>query len=373
MGNDSAKVRRIPIISDLQDRVKEFKALPRKEQMRRLGDFFINNALLITIIVFVIIVACLKGRRFLINAPIDVIKRTAGTLAMALGVAGIICITGTDLSAGRILGFCACVCASLLIIPEKNKMFPNLDMMNTPLMEKAWPFIVLLLAMIIGALIGVFNGFFVAKFSLHPFIVTLATTLVLHGVVLEYLGIGEQGGLSISSGLSENYTKIITTQIRLLNMQIPLFVFYAVGLTFFMWVVWNKTTLGKNMYAIGSNPEAAKVSGVNVMGTTIALFALAGMMYGIGAFIDAARIGSASSMTGDGNELNAIAACVIGGVSFTGGVGKISGVVMGVIMIQLIDVGLLWLSVPATWTKIITGAIILFAVVLDMRKYLVKR
>ena len=140
-----------------------------------------------------------------------------------------------------------------------------------------------------------------------------------------------------------------------------------------MWVIWNKTKFGKNMFAVGSNEEAANVSGVNVFLTIVSVFILAGMMYGITGFIEGARIASSSASTGINYESDAIAACVIGGVSFVGGTGKISGVVIGVFLLQIIFVGLNFLSVSANMLYIIKGAIILAACAVDMRKYLARK
>ena len=143
-----------------------------------------------------------------------------------------------------------------------------------------------------------------------------------------------------------------------------------------MWFIWNKTTFGKNMFAVGSNPEAANVSGVNVMKTTIMVHTLARMMYGITGFIESARIGSNTANTantGLNYECDAIAACVIGGVSFVGGTGKISGVVMGVFLLRIIFVALNFLSINANLQYIIKGLIILVACAIDMRKYLVRK
>ena len=148
---------------------------------------------------------------------------------------------------------------------------------------------------------------------------------------------------------------------------------FAIVLTAVMWFVWNKTTFGKNMFALGSNEEAARVSGVNVFGVTVGVFALAGAMYGFTGFIEGARIGSNTANTGLNYELDAIAACVIGGVSFVGGIGKIRGIVIGVVMLRLIFVGLTMVGVQQDLQYLIKGAIILFACALDMRKYLVKK
>ena len=137
-----------------------------------------------------------------------------------------------------------------------------------------------------------------------------------------------------------------------------------------MWFIWNKTTFGKNMFALGANEEAARVSGVNVIMTTIMVFALAGAMYSITGFIEGARVASNTANTGFNYELDAIAACVIGGVSF---VGKIRGIVIGVLLLRLIFIGLNMIGINQDLQYLIKGGIILFACALDMRKYLVKK
>jgi methyl-galactoside transport system permease protein len=127
------------------------------------------------------------------------------------------------------------------------------------------------------------------------------------------------------------------------------------------------------MFATGSNEEAANVSGVNVFKTVMLVFMIAGMLYAITGFIEGARIGSIASYTGLNYESDAIAACVIGGVSFVGGTGKIGGIVVGVLLLQIIFVGLNFLSVDQNMLYIIKGAIILFACAADMKKYLAKK
>ena len=140
-----------------------------------------------------------------------------------------------------------------------------------------------------------------------------------------------------------------------------------------MWVVWNKTTFGKNMFAVGSNEEAARVSGVNVMATIIGVFMLAGALYGYTGFVEAARLGSSTATLGLNYEADAISAAVIGGVSFVGGTGKISGVILGVFMMQLIISGMTFLGISGNITYIIKGAVILIACILDMRKYMTRK
>ena len=216
-----------------------------------------------------------------------------------------------------------------------------------------------------------FNGFFVAKFNLHPFIVTLSTQLITYGIILWFFEFNKGAPIS---GLDDIYRDFLgTTMFKMGNTPIPLYALYAVFLTALMWFIWNKTTFGKNMFAVGSNAEAAKVSGVNVFLTTMLVHTLAGAMYGYSGFVEGFRSGSIAAGTGANYECDAIAACVIGGVSFVGGTGKISGIVLGVFVLRIIFIALTMLGVSSSSLYIIKGAIILCACALDMRKYLVKK
>lgn len=346
--------------------VQRYKGMDASERKRYWKEFFINNSLYIFLIAAVAVIGFISPNFLSGPSIVNIISLSAANLPIALGIAGAIILTGTDLSAGRIVGLVACVSASLLqAATYPNKMFPGLD--TLPL------FAVFLIALAIGALIGLINGFCTAKFNLHPFIVTLSTQLIVYGVLLMYLMAGNNNGQSIS-GLDSSYTNFITGSfLSLGSTPIPNYVWYAIGITVIIWFIWNKTAFGKNMFAVGSNPEAANVSGVNVKRVIILVFMLAGMMYGITGFIEAARIGSNSAATGLNYELDAIAASVIGGVSFVGGIGKIRGVILGVVLLRLIFVGLTFLSIDANMQYIIKGLIILVACAIDMRKYLVRK
>ena len=333
---------------------------------KRICNLLLNNALFILMGIAIIYIA-FANENFLKPASIiNIISQTAAYLPAALGIAGCIVLSGTDLSAGRVIGLTACVSASLLqSVTGGNKMWEGIG--TLPI----W--LVIPIAMIIGACIGGFNGFFVSKFKLHPFIVTLATQLMLYSVLLLYVQMGNNKGMAISN-LDKSYTTFVKgSHLSISGIPIPNYVFFAIILTCIMWFIWNKTVLGKNMFALGANEEAARVSGVNVLMTTIFVFALAGAMYGFTGFIEGARIGSNTANTGFNAELDAIAACVIGGVSFVGGIGKIRGVVIGVLMLRLIFIGLTMMSVDPNLQYLIKGGIILFACALDMRKYLVKK
>ena len=346
--------------------IKKLKAMDRSERIAFIKEFLIDNSLYIFLVIAIIAIEIISPNFLSLPSIVNIISLFAANLPIALGIAGAIILTGTDLSAGRIVGLVACVSASLLqAVGYPAKMFPNLGTMSV--------FVVLLISMAIGAFVGFINGFCTAKFRLHPFIVTLATQLIVYGALLLYLTTGNNNGQSIS-GLDASYTGFISGSfISLGRTPIPNYVWYSLIITAIMWVVWNKTTFGKNMFAVGSNSEAANVSGVNVTKTIILVFMLAGILYGVTGFIEAARIGSNSAATGLNYELDAIAACVIGGVSFVGGTGKISGVIMGVLLLRLIFVGLTFLSIDANMQYIIKGLIILIACAVDMRKYLIKK
>ncbi len=343
-----------------------FREMPRKEKIRSVREFLIDNLLYILLIAAIVGIQIYDSRFLSISSIINILSLSAANLPIALGIAGCIILTGTDLSAGRIVGVTACVAASLLQASGyANKMFPNLP--TLPII------VVFLIVIAIGALVGFINGFCTAKFKLHPFIVTLATQLITYGALLIYLMQGTNNGQSIS-GLDSKYTNFITgSMFKIGGVSVPNYIFYAIIITVIMYFIWNKTTFGKNMFAIGSNAEAANVSGVSVSKVIIGVFVLAGIMYGITGFIEAARIGSNSAATGLNYELDAIAACVIGGVSFVGGIGKIRGVILGVVLLRIIFVGLTFLGIDSNMQYVIKGIIILAACAIDMRKYLVKK
>lgn len=340
--------------------------MSREDKQRALYTLLLNNAMYIIIAAAVIFIAVRVPAFLSLSSIINVVSLTAAKLPIALGVGGCIVLSGTDISAGRVVGLTACIAAAFLQATDYvNKLFPNLE--TVPV----WA--AFLAAIAVGAAVGFVNGFFVAKFKLHPFIVTLSTQLIAFGAVLMFLMVGNNNGQTLS-GLDSSYTEFIRGSLFSVGgVAVPKYVLYSAVLTVLMWVVWNKTKFGKRMFAVGSNEEAARISGINVFATVVGVFVLAGAMYGVTGFIEGARIASCSANTGLTYESDAIAACVIGGVSFVGGTGNIGGIVIGVLLLQLIFVGLNFLSVSANMLYIIKGAIILAACAVDMRKYLNRR
>lgn len=347
----------------LGGKFSEFAQMSREDKQRALYTLLLNNAMYIIIAAAVIFIAVRVPAFLSLSSIINVVSLTAAKLPIALGVGGCIVLSGTDISAGRVVGLTACIAAALLQATDYvNKLFPNLE--TVPV----WA--AFLAAIAVGAAVGFVNGFFVAKFKLHPFIVTLSTQLIAFGAVLMFLMVGNNNGQTLS-GLDSSYTEFIRGSLLSVGgVAVPKYVLYSAVLTVLMWVVWNKTKFGKRMFAVGSNEEAARISGINVFATVVGVFVLAGAMYGVTGFIEGARIASCSANTGLTYESDAIAACVIGGVSFVGGTGNIGGIVIGVLLLQLIFVGLNFLSVSANMLYVIKGAIILAACAVDMRKYL---
>lgn len=346
----------------LQKRIRDFQALSRGDKFREVGNWLLDHAMIIIIVLLCIYIQIQRPAFLQVASIVNIVQLTASRLPIALGIAGAIILTGTDLSAGRIVGLSGFVAAILLQkVGIANKFLAAIGPQSIVL--------VIFAVLALGALIGVVNGFCVAKFKLHPFIVTLSTQLLTYGA---YLTLSNAAQIS---NLDESYTTgfVMKAMFKLGNTPVMSYVGYAVIVTVIMWFIWNKTTFGKNMFAVGSNEEAARVSGVNVTLTIIGVFALAGATYGYTGFVEAARMGASTGTIGLNYELDAIAACVIGGVSFVGGIGKISGVIVGVILMQLIISGMTFLGISGNTTYIIKGLVILVACAIDMRKYLTKK
>lgn len=289
----------------------------------------------------------------------NILTQSSVRAIIALGVAGLIVTTGTDLSAGRQVGFAAVISATLLqAATNVNKVFPDLG--SIPIV------IVIVIVVTIGIIVGAFNGAIVAFLNIHPFIVTMGSMTIIYGLNSLYYDF--VGGSPIS-GFDKKYTHFAQGAFNIFGFRLPYLIVYAAICAIIMWILWNKTKFGKNLFAVGGNPEAAKVSGVNVVLTLIIVYALSGAFYAFGGLLEAGRIGSATNNLGFMYEMDAIAACVIGGVSFYGGVGRISGVITGVIILTVINYGLTYVGVSPYWQYIIKGAIIIAAVAFDSMKY----
>lgn len=330
-----------------------------------LQNFLLNYALYIVLFIMIVFFVVKEPGFLSLKNFTNILSQASTRGILALGVAGLIVLQGTDLSAGRILGFTAIVSASLLqSTTYAARMYPDLP---------ALPLILpMFIAIVIGGIFGAINGFGVAKLKVHAFIITLGTQLIAYGASCLYIDRPPLGAQPVAN-LDERYTSFVNGYLKLGSVEIPYLVFYLAIVAAIMWFVWNKTKLGKNMFAIGGNPEAAAVSGVNLVKNIMFIFIISGVLYGLAGFLEAARAGSTTTSTGFNYELDAISACVVGGVSFTGGIGTIPGVLIGTVLLQVINYGLNFIGVNAYWQYIIRGLIIIVAVSLDVRKYIAKK
>ena len=217
------------------------------------------------------------------------------------------------------------------------------------------------------------NGFRVAKLHLHAVIVTLGTQLIAYGANCLYIESQPSGTAQALSTFDPTFLNVAAGAFYIGSIRVPLVVIYFIIASAIVWVIWNKTKLGKNMFAVGGNTEAAAVSGVNVAKTIMLVYLMAGILYGIASFLEAARITAVGASTGLNYETDAISAVVVGGVSFSGGVGTIQGVVIGAVIMQAIVYALQFLGVNPYIQYIIRGLIIILAVSIDVRKYIVKK
>lgn len=293
----------------------------------------------------------------------NLLTQSSVRIIIALGVAGLIVTQGTDLSVGRQVGLAAVVSATLLqAMDNVNKVFPDMNPLPIPL--------VVLIVCIIGALIGLVNGLIIAYLKVTPFITTLGTMIIVYGINSLYYDY--VGALPIA-GFDQAFSTFSQGFLAIGDFKLAYTTFCAIFVIGIVWTLWNKTRFGKNIFAIGGNPEAAKVSGVNVPLNLILVYSLAGVFYAFGGMLEAGRVGSTTNNLGFMYELDAIAACVVGGVSFSGGVGRVAGVVTGVLIFTVINYGLTYIGVSPYWQYIIKGGIIIFAVALDSLKYARKK
>lgn len=338
---------------------------PPNIKKTKISETLLNYSLYIVLGVMILVVIIRDPSFISLKNITNILSQASTRGILALGVAGLIVLQGTDLSAGRILGLTAIISASLLqSVDYVSRMYPDLPAL--PLIAP------LLISVVVGGIFGAINGFGVAKLKLHAFIITLGTQLIAYGISCIYIDRPPLGAQPIAN-FDPRYTNFVNGAFRLGPIEIPYLILYLIIVAVVMWFIWNKTKLGRNMFAIGGNPEAAAVSGVNIVRNIMYIFIISGLLYGLAGFLEAGRVGSATSNTGINYELDAISACVVGGVSFAGGVGTIPGVLIGTVILQFINYGLNFTGVSPYLQYIIKGLIIILAVSIDVRKYIAKK
>ena len=352
---------------DIKPRPRTRAANPK---VTKVTTFLLNYALFIIMGLILVVVSIIRIDFLSMNNILNILQNASTKGILALKCAGLIVLAGTDLSIGRVLGISAAVTASLVqSTTYASRMYPTM----VSSLGSFGLLIPLFASIAVAVAFGMINGFGVAKLNLHAFIVTLGTQLIAYGVNCLYIESQPSGTAQALSTFDPNFLNVAAGAIYIGGIRIPLVVLYFLALAAIVWVIWNKTKLGKNMFAVGGNTEAAAVSGVNVAKTIMLVYLMAGVLYGIASFLEAARITSVGANTGLNYETDAISAVVVGGVSFSGGVGTIQGVVIGAVILQAIVYALQFLGVNPYIQYIIRGLIIILAVSIDVRKYIVKK
>ena len=339
--------------------------------------FMSDNAIILLVLLLAIFTGLTSKNFFTIRNFSNLFTNMSPRFIIACGVSGCLITKGTDLSAGRQVGLAACVSAMLLQKMDYSaKMFPNLP-------DIPWP-VAMLIVMAVMAVFGAINGSVIAYLKVPPFIATLGMQLVVYGICSISTGNQPMGGykesyLKVASGTLKTGAQDLSgadlsdSLVGKTLDFIPYLAIFAVLVGVFIWFLYNKTRHGKYMYAIGGNESAAQVAGVNVPATIIRIYVLASILYGLAGFLVGAKAGGASTATAYGYELEAIAACTIGGVSANGGVGRVSGVLIGVLVFEILKICLQFLRLDPAYTYVAQGLVIIVAVALDLRKYLAKK
>lgn len=307
---------------------------------------------IVFVLILMIIVISIMQPAFLSQTNIfNVLTQASIFGIMALGLTFVITAKGIDLSVGSVLALSGVVAASLgQLSTATGKFYPNLPEL---------PFIVpIFAALFIGALCGSISGLLIAKTKIPAFIATLGMMTMARGLALIYTN-GRPVSTLIPSiaGIGGKVFGVIP---------IPVLIYFAVIVM--SWILLNNTRFGKNVYAIGGNINAAEISGVNVNKNIVLIYAYCGLLAGIAAIVFAGRVGSVHPGAAAGYELTAIAATTIGGTSHSGGIGTIWGAFVGALILAVLRNGLTLMGVDAYWQQVVEGAIIVVAVIIDMRK-----
>lgn len=314
------------------NKVTKKKSLFRSDATQKLLAF---GSLIVMFIIF-----SLASPNFAkVDNIIGILLSTAVIGVLAVGVTFVIITSGIDLSVGTVMTFSS-VMAGVFITVLKLPIIAGV-----------------IGGIAAGALCGFVNGSAVAKMKIPPFIATLGMMMITKGLSLVI-----SGSKPIYFNDTPTFSKIAMGSI--LGIPNAVWIFFALAVVASL--ILNKTVLGRYNFALGSNEEAARLSGINVGSWKIGIYTLCGIFCGIAGIMMASRLNSAQPALGQGYELDAIAAVVIGGTSLSGGEGTILGTVIGAFIMSVLTNGLRMLSVPQEWQTVVTGGIVIFAVYADI-------
>lgn len=273
---------------------------------------------------------------------LNIFRQASTNLIVALAMTLVIILGGIDLSVGSIMALSGVVVGGLV---SYNGL-------------PVW--VAVIAAIVVGVLFGLFNGFVISKTAIPAFIVTLSTMNIGRGLAYIYTG-----GAPIRV-VSDEFNFIGSGYLGF----IPVPVIYLIVLTVIFVYMMNKTRLGRHIYAVGGNPEAARFSGINNAKITLLVYTLSGLMAAISGVVLASRMFSGQPTAGQGAEMDAIAAVVIGGTSMSGGIGTIGGTIIGGLIIAVLNNGLNIMNVSSFWQLVVKGIIILVAAYVDYIRHM---
>ena len=334
----------------------------KKLNAKAVTKWLSDNAIIVMIILAAIFTSTQNKNFYSINNIRNLLSNTAVRFIIACGVSGCLITKGTDLSAGRQAALAATLTGVMVQrMDYAGRLFSWMPEMNM------W--VVLLIVLVIGALIGIVTGSIIAYLKVPPFIATLGIQTIVYGFNLIYTNAQPIGGFSQPFKDFFNWKILAFNDFKGFSGYILFALFF--GLLF--WFLYNKTTHGKYMYAIGGNENAAEVSGVNVRKSLTTIYMIAGMMYAFAGFLMTGKSGGASASMGVSYELEAIAGCTIGGVSTTGGIGTVGGILVGVLVFELLKIIMQFIGVDPNYNYIVQGLVVITAVAMDIRKYVAKK
>lgn len=325
----------------MSEKVKANKNNLLNTQLNNFYRFFKEN--LGILIGFVVLCICLSfiSPVFLTQKNImNVLRQISTNLYLACAMTMVIIIGGIDLSVGSIIGLSGVVSVGLIAINH----FPV--------------YCAVAIGILVGVLVGAFNGFVISKTTIPAFIVTLATMNIARGAAYVYTG-----GQPIRV-MSDSFNFIGSGYVS----SLPVPVIYLIIILIISSIIMNNTKLGRYIYAVGGNREAARFSGIKTKMVTFFPYIFSGLMAGIAGVVLASRMFSGQPTSGTGAEMDAIAAVVLGGTSMSGGSGKIGGTVIGALVIGVLSNGLNLMNVNSFWQLIVKGIVILIAVYVDCIK-----
>ena len=329
---------------------------------QRIWAYIKGNPIVVMMALVSLIVGCTIKNFFSLNNFNVLMGNTTVRFLIALGVSGCLITKGTDLSAGRQAALAATLTGVMVQRADyASRMFSWMPEMNM------W--VVLLIVLGIGAILGTITGSIIAYLKVPPFIATLGIQTIVYGFNLIYTNAQPIGGFSQPFKDFFNWKVLAIGDFKGFSGYILFALFF--GLLF--WFLYNKTTHGKYMYAIGGNENAAEVSGVNVRKSLTTIYMIAGMMYAFAGFLMTGKSGGASASMGVSYELEAIAGCTIGGVSTTGGIGTVGGILVGVLVFELLKIIMQFIGVDPNYNYIVQGLVVITAVAMDIRKYVAKK